>query len=466
MSSEPTRHADQMSDLEALMWHLEQDPRLSSNVANLSILDCAPDRERLRDTMVRAASVFPRLRQRVQPVMGRLAPPLWEIDPEFDIDRHLRWERLSGTRSRAELHRFVAARFAEPFDRSHPLWEFVVIEGLRDGRCAMLQRIHHTITDGEGGLRLSLEFLDFERHPTPRSAIHAVDPSVAGALRPLGSVGTALSSLARKNLDLARKAVEGTARTMAHPNEWAAASAEAVGLARATIRQAQVGDRPLSPLWTERSLDHWFGTLDVDFDRARSAAKRLGGTLNDLFVTGACLGAGAYHREHDTPVASLRMAMPISSRSDHSIGGNVFAPTQLSVPADDVDPAVLFTRVHHALATVKGESTLGVTDALAAVVNFLPMFMVRGAGQRVAGSIDFVTSNLRAAPMDMFLAGALIESNYPLGPVANTAFNLTTMSYRGSFCMGLQVDTAAISDPELLRSGLVEAYRALLKATA
>ena len=85
---------------------------------------------------------------------------------------------------------------------------------------------------------------------------------------------------------------------------------------------------------------------------------------------------------------------------------------------------------------------------------------------RIAGVLDFVTSNLRAAPMDVFMAGALVESNYPLGPVAGTAFNLTTMSYRGSLCMGVVIDSAAIAEPKRLVRCLQRSFADLLRAGA
>ena len=127
-----------MTDFEALMWNLEKDPRLSSNIANMSILDRAPDLERMRATLERASIVFPRLRQRVAPVFGRLAPPKWEIDPHFDLDHHLKHISLGGRGTRADLYRLATSLFMDPFDRTRPLWEFVVIDGLRGGKAAMV----------------------------------------------------------------------------------------------------------------------------------------------------------------------------------------------------------------------------------------------------------------------------------------------------------------------------------------
>src|SRR6478609_11005816 len=155
--------ARHMSDFEALMWNLDKDPRLSSTMGNLSILDRPIDLDRFRSRLARAAAVVPRLHQRVVPGFGRLAPPRWQADPNFDLDHHLRWISLGGDGSRRLLHEVVTQLISDPFDRSRPLWEFVVIDGLADGRAAMLQKLHHTLMDGMGGLRISEQFVDFER---------------------------------------------------------------------------------------------------------------------------------------------------------------------------------------------------------------------------------------------------------------------------------------------------------------
>ena len=454
-----------MSDFEALMWNLEKDPRLSSNIANLSILDRSPDMVRLTARIERATIMFPRLRQRVSPTFGRLAPPRWQLDPNFDLSYHLRRVSLGRRASRTELHELVTALFMTPFDRTRPLWEFVVIDGLRDGKAAMLQRLHHTITDGEGGLRLSLEFIDFSRDAAEPEALAApVSDANEGSL--LNSVSDAVHHVARRQIGVVRRTVDGTVHTVAHPRSIVDIGVTVGATARAALRQAQVGEAPLSPLWKQRSLRRVFETLDVPLAEAKAAANAMGGTLNDFFVCGATAAAGAYHRDMGAPVEQLRMAMPISTRSGKSVGGNLFSPSQTLVPTGDMSPAERFASVREALTRTKSEPLVGVADAMAGLINLLPTSVVTRTSQRLAGSIDFVTSNLRAAPMDTFLAGALMESNYPMGPLASTAFNITTMSYRGTFNMGVVIDAGAIEHPGQLIAALKNAYRELLKAGA
>jgi diacylglycerol O-acyltransferase len=149
-----------MTPLEAVMWILDGDPRLASGFANLTVFDRVPDRAVLRERMLAATEAVPRLRQRVEGG-GHLSTPAWRDDPDFDIDHHIRWTVLCD----GDLDALAAELSGRPFDRERPLWEFVVIEGLPGGAAAMVQRFDHTLTDGEGGIRLSAQFLDLERHP-------------------------------------------------------------------------------------------------------------------------------------------------------------------------------------------------------------------------------------------------------------------------------------------------------------
>ena len=102
------RNERRMTDVEALMWNLEKDPHLSSSIANVTLLDQAPDPGRLRARLQRAAAQVPRLRQRVVPALGRLAPPEWRDEPDFDLDYHLRWSALPNPGSMRQLLDLVA----------------------------------------------------------------------------------------------------------------------------------------------------------------------------------------------------------------------------------------------------------------------------------------------------------------------------------------------------------------------
>jgi hypothetical protein len=148
------------------------------------------------------------------------------------------------------------------------------------------------------------------------------------------------------------------------------------------------------------------------------------------------------------------------------VGGNAFSVARLLVPTDVTDPRAAFDAVRERMVAVRGARGLAAMDTLAGVVNLLPTpMLVRLARQQVS-TVDFATSNVRAAPFDLFTAGARIEANYPVGPTAGTAFNLTLMSYAGSLDLAANIDTAAVEEPEALREDLSTAFAALVDAGA
>jgi diacylglycerol O-acyltransferase len=450
-----------MSDQEALMWALEQDPVLRSSFANVTLLDRPADHARLRERLVRAAELVPRLRQRVAEA-GGLTAPNWVEDPLFDIDFHLRRLALPSPGGLRELLDLAAVISADPFDRARPLWQFVLVEGLDGGRGAMIQKLHHTITDGEGGVRLSTKFLDLERDADTPLDDGEEPPPEPGARSALSAVTDGM----RRPMGLARRVASEAVETMTNPFGVPGRAGDAVGTARSLLRQVAVIEPARSPLWTERSLRRHLEVLSIPLGDAKRAAAALGGTVNDLFVTGAAGAAGAYHRARGVDVDLLRMAMPVSTRQSGEGGGNAFAPTRLLVPVGLTDPAERFRAVQDVLASTKAERALGAAAGMAGVLASLPTpLLVRAARQQV-GTVDFTTSNVRGAPFDLYFAGARIEGNHPIGPLAGTAFNLTTLSYAGNLDMGLLVDTAAIDEPGLLHDLLVVAYEELLVAGA
>ncbi|MEY2423759.1 MAG: diacylglycerol O-acyltransferase / wax synthase [Acidimicrobiaceae bacterium] len=459
----PVRGDRRMSDVEALMWNLEKDPALASTFANVTILDQPPDVDRLRKTMEHAVRVVPRLGQRVVPAFGRLAPPEWHEDAEFDLDYHIRHIGLPEPANERALFDLAASLAAQPLERTRPLWEFTIIDGLEGGRAALFQKIHHTVTDGEGGVRMSAEFIDFSREQPERVEPPVeTEPEPADASTLVGTVIETTTHNVRRQLGVARRAVVNLADFVRHPDKVPALGAELVSAVQSLVRQASVTDHARSPLWTERSLRRRFEVLRIPLDDTKRAAKALGGSVNDVFVAGAASAAGAYHRAKGAEIDELRITMPVSTRGDKSMGGNAFTPARLSVPVGASGAVDQFAAIRDRLTATKHERALEFADALAGVINVLPTSMLVRIARQQVETVDFATSNVRGAPFDLFIAGAKILANYPMGPTGGTAFNLTVLSSSGWLDMGVNIDLAAIDDPGLLRECLEDAYAELL----
>lgn len=475
---------EHLSDAEALMWALEDDPVLRSGFMGVTFVDGPPDVARFRRKMERALHDIDVLRQRVVPMPFDLAPPKWEQDPDFALDHHVRLVSLPPPGDRRQLLDLAAEIYERPFDRSRPLWEFTLVEGLADGRCALLSKMHHVVSDGVGAVRVSASFLDLAadgddlgadgapdpnlsdgdgRAPQPSGTDPAAPPPAAGPLAWLQAAIGALGPIVSTNAAQARRGAGavagGLSSAVRSPTEGLSAG---VSTARSLGRQLGLTDPARSPLWTGRSGEHRFDTWSFDLERVQAVARRREATVNDVFVTIMAGAAGGYHEALGAPVDELRISMPISVRHDRAVGGNAWVPARVLVPTGPMRPADRLAEVSARLAAVKHEPSLGFADAVAGVARHLPRpVLVRLARQQVA-TVDFACSNVRGAPFDLWVAGAHVEANHPMGPTAGVAFNATVLSYRGRLDLGLNSDRAAVTDPDRLLACLRSAAEEIL----
>jgi diacylglycerol O-acyltransferase len=448
-----------MSDAEGLMWRLEKDPHLSSTFANVTILDRPVAMERLLRRMERAVAVIPRLRQRVQPSPVSLSPPTWVDDPCFDLAYHVRHVALPAPGSLRQLYDLATLVASDALDRNRPLWEYVLVDGVEGDKSALIQKMHHTITDGEGGVKLSLQFLDFERDAPelpPPTEDELPTPEPPPAAGPFDGVRDILTGGLRMPLGMARQL-----RTLAaDPTTIPAVGHATLAGLKGVATQLADTEKAHSPLWTERSLRRHLEVLVAPFADTKRAAKVLGGTLNTAFVTAAADAAGEYHRRLGAPVETLRTTMAISTR-DASSGSNAFSLAKLDVPVGEMPIAERFTAIHELTQTARA-SGRGSMATLAAVATTLPTSLITRLARAQAQTVDFATSNVKAAPFPMYLAGAKILHNHPIGPLAGVAFNLTLLSYDGHLDMGLHLDAAAVQEPALLRALMEDSFAALI----
>ncbi|MGH9289012.1 MAG: wax ester/triacylglycerol synthase domain-containing protein [Acidimicrobiales bacterium] len=469
-----------MSDFEAIMWNVEKDPWLNPSGGVVVVCDRPPDVEDYRRRIANAVAEIPRLRERVVPGMGRLSPPRWAPDPEFDLDNHVRHVALPAPGTLRQLYDLAARLMQDPFDRTRPLWLFVIVDGLEDGRGAMFAKLHHTIADGYAALRLAELYLTLERDAPPppdidleRVVHESVDEDRAASQSGGGLGGVGASAVAtarhlwRRQLGRARRAAGEIVLWGADPRRPVDLAARTV----ATIGQmrnqagASGGVPGGSPLWRGRSRHRHFDVIRVPLDSMRASAKALGGTVNDVFVTGAVLGAVRYHERRETPLDALNISFVVSTRATGGAGTNAFAPTRVQVPAGPMVIKERFGVIRTLLAAGReGARTGGAMGSVAGLANLLPTSLVTGVARSQTANMDFATSNIRGAPVPTYLSGARILWTGTLGPVAGTAFNLTAMSYDDSFDMGLHVDPVAVDDCDDLRRCIEAGFHELLAA--
>ncbi|MGH3433931.1 MAG: wax ester/triacylglycerol synthase domain-containing protein, partial [Thermocrispum sp.] len=146
--------AERMTELETLMWRSERHPQQSSTTLAVMLLDQPPDWDRLVAAHEWASELIPRTRQRVLEPALPVGPPAWVPDEHFLLEYHLRRTQLPGDGSMASLLAFAASFALAPLDRQRPLWEAVLVAGLDRGQAAYLLKLHHSLTDGLGGVQL------------------------------------------------------------------------------------------------------------------------------------------------------------------------------------------------------------------------------------------------------------------------------------------------------------------------
>jgi len=472
-----------MSDAEALMWNVEKDPWLNPSGGTLLLLDRAPDLGHFRAQLAASVAEVARLRERVVPGLGRLSPPTWRPDPEFELDYHIRSVALPAPGSMRQLLDLVAKVYQDPYDRTRPLWMFYVVDGLADGRAALIWKFHHTVADGIGAGRLAEGYMQSARNAAAAPDVD-LDATVAAAVAsadaehgPASLTGSLLDTLthaARRQAGIARRVVGEVAGWGVNPlraRDTLAGVVRTAGQVRSQVFASGGGAPaasevpPGSPLWRQRSRHRQLELLSFPLDAAIAAAKSLGGSLNDWFVTGAVNGAIGYHDVRGVALSSLNTSFVVSTRTDRAIGGNSFTPSRLSVPAGPMEPVERFALISSAMkerrAAVSGQ---GLMAGLAGVANLLPTSLVTGVARSQAAKMDFATSNLRGARSRLYVSGARVDANHPFGPVAGTAFNLTVLSYAGQLNMGLFVDPVAVEAPADLREHLDAAYRQLMSS--
>jgi diacylglycerol O-acyltransferase len=455
-----------MSNAEAIMWAVEKDPALRSDFCNLTFLDCRPSDEQLQSTLERALEGIPRLRQRVIAAPLRIAPPEFADDPAFDLQAHVRVVAVPAPGDDRAVLDLCGALAERPLDRARPLWEFTIIDGLTDGRAVMLQKIHHTITDGVGGLKLSLAMVDFERDPESTQREKETSPDEVPAT-PLSATLDAVVDAAHRGLDAVRRTVVVAGHVVAHPSEVPGRATDAARLLTSLQRQALVTDPARSDVMSGRSLRRHYEIHEIPFGPMRAAAAQLGGSVNDVFVTGLASALGRYHEREGSGIGELRLAMPISTRQRGDASTtNAFVPARVLVPiqpARDLD--TLFDEVRERLQAAKGETALGTAEALSGVVAGLPTSLLVTMTRSQTRTIDFGASNLRGSPVPLFLAGARILGSYPLGPRTGCALTVTMLSYCDDVHVGLNIDPAAITDVDGFMDDVRAAYAELCSFT-
>ena len=435
-------------------WSMERDAILRSTVVSILILDTIPQVDRFMRMADRGTRMAPRFRDKLAALPIGLAPPRWIPDTDFDLSWHVRHVALPASTNISSVLEFARYEAMTAFDPVRPLWQLTLLSGLTGGKAALVLKFHHSLSDGLGGIQLANEIVDFtrsgrDRGPAPERPAEQRS-ELADILAWNWAVGSALARSGISHLPrLAWRAVRDPIGTVRDGAAMAASFGHLV--------------RPVtdtwSPVMTGRGLGRQLATVDVPVAELREAAHVSGATLNDAFLAAVVLGLRTYHARHGSAIERLRVTMPISLRkTEDPIGGNRLTLARFALPTDSANPLDLMRALHGAVVECRREPAMPYSAAAAAVLNRLPVGMVT----TMLKHVDFVASNVPGSPVPMYIAGAEIERMYAFGPTIGTAFNVTLISHAGNCCVGINADTAAVPDLEVLKDCLVHGFRTVL----
>ncbi len=435
-----------MRDGDAFAWYMEQDPALRSTVVAVIWLDRVPDWDMFAARIDRISRLMPSLRQRIIEPPFRLTSPRWVYDPHFDLDWHLR--RLTAPPPHTPdvvLH--LARRSAMgAFDRDRPLWELSLVEGIRGGRAALILKNHHSLADGVGGMQILAGMCDLQREPRDLGAMPLAPQGEVVDLRALltGAVG----ALAGRAPGMAQRAARAALpATLGYVRDPVGKIRDAVEMARSVWRTSAPAFGTMSPIMRERAMTRHLAMMEISLQQLKGAARSAGGTVNDAYLAAVTGALRRYHEHHHTAVESLRVIMPISLRAEGDMSwGNRITLQRLTVPVGEPDPVIRMRLLHRVTRAARNEPSLPVTDTIAAALNLLPASYLGG----VFKHMDFLASNVPGSPFPLYLSGSKITGFFAFGPTIGSALNTTLVTYCGTCDIGINVDTAAVPDVDVL----------------
>jgi WS/DGAT/MGAT family acyltransferase len=424
------------------------------------------DYDALCDLVSRRIALVPRYRQKVRWVPGHLANPVWVDDEDFDITYHVRRSALPRPGSDDQLRELVGRLQSRQLDRNRPLWEIYLVEGVADGRFAVITKTHHAMVDGISAIDIGALILDAE--PTPREV---PDDHWAPRHEPsrISLVADALSDTLRRPTQVVDTVRAGVTDARAITERVLGTATGIAAAARTSLRPA-----PESPLNTEIGEQRRYGMAATDLDDYKRIRKRHGGTVNDVVlatVTGALRTWLLTRGESVVPTTSVRAMVPVSVRTQDSRGdmGNRVSSYFVNLPVGEPSPVVRLHQVSYAMKAHKESGQSVGADALIAVTGFAPP-TIHSAAARLASGLsrrlfNVVVTNVPGPQFPLYAAGARMIDCYPVVPLSKgQAVSIGLTSYDGGVYYGLNGDRDAMPDIDVLAGCIEESLAELMGA--
>jgi diacylglycerol O-acyltransferase / wax synthase len=428
--------------------------------------------ETLLATVEQRIPQIPRYRQKIAEVTLGLARPVWIDDCDFDITYHIRRSALPSPGDDEQLHDLVARLGSRPLDRSRPLWEMYLVEGLTKNRVAIYTKSHQALVNGMSALEIGHVIADRTQRPPQFGEdiwIPAREPSAAQLL--MGAMGDWVARPGAQ-LDTVRSAVTDVATNAGH---LADIGRRVAHVARTIAR----GTAPDSPLNTTVSRSRRFTVTTARLEDYRNLRARYECDVNDIVlavVTGALRNWLLSRGEPVTPTSTVRAMAPMSVYPDGDLDSvsagqaiSEVSPFLVDLPVGENNPVVRLSQISHATESHPTAASLVDARTIVTLSGFAPPTL-HAMGTRVATTysarvFNLLITNVPGPQSQMYIAGTKLLETYAVPPLLhNQVLAIGVTSYLGTVYFGINADRDAMSDVDMLPSLLSEALEELLEA--
>jgi WS/DGAT/MGAT family acyltransferase len=449
-----------LSSQDASFLHLE-DAVSHMHIGSVGIFEGPPPAQGALEEMVRGhLGGLPRYRQRVHFVPLALGRPVWVDDPHFNLGYHLRRTALPEPGGDQELRNLTGRVMSQQLDRARPLWETWVIEGLDQGRWALLTKVHHCMVDGVSGAELMSVVLDEEREPEPPAA-----PEWSAERMPGGAelAARAMAVRVASPVPAARDLLASPQRAVRAAADTAHGLLTMSGVLRAPPRSSLNG--PIGPhrrwAWARSELSE-----------VKRVRKGLGGTVNDVVLAAIAGGFRGLLESRGEPTDRVvRTLVPVSVRSPEERGtyNNRVSAIFADLPVDIADPADRLDAVRAQMEHLKQSDEAVAGDVLVALSGFAPAMLLslglRAAARVPQRSVNTVTTNVPGPQKPLYAAGRRMLECFPYVPLAgHVRVGVAIFSYDGGLGFGVTGDWDEAPDIEVLCRGIERSMAELVAA--
>ena len=421
----------------------------------------APSHEEFRDHIASRLHLVPRFRQKLRSVPLGQGRPVWVDDPHLNLDYHVRQTALPAPGSDEQLRNLAARIFSQQLDRSKPLWELWLVEGLAGGRFAIVGKSHHALVDGVSGMDITTVLFDLDREPQGRPA----NPP-RWLARPEPTDLKLLSDAMRERLTSPAEIVRGVRHAVRGPRKLLRDFS-------ATSRMLGAGiSAPSTPFNVEIGPHRRFAMTQADLAELKRVKDAHGGTVNDVIlsvVTGA-IGNYLRARGHDTDELEMKAMVPVSIRAEEEHGalGNRISAMMAPLPVWCDDPVERLRIVTERMGDLKGSGQAVGAEILTKITDFAPTTIASQAArlQPAQRFFNLVITNVPGPQFPLYVLGRQMESIFPMVPLARRqALCVGIMSYNGQVNFGLVGDYDAMADLESFALDLEAALAEVVAAT-